>query len=119
MNHELRRQRYTQQADLLVNMNKYWTRLKPDSHGCHIWQGPKHKQNYGMIGAIRIADDKRIMTVAHRVAWRIAHQQAITRDDDVVHTCGNNLCCNPEHLKLKSTQEFIGNDQTTTTAHTV
>jgi hypothetical protein len=58
------------------------------------------------------------MTVAHRVAWRIAHQRPLTKDDDIVHTCGNNLCCNPLHLTRKNNLELTRNEHSTE-SHTV
>ena len=93
-------QKYTQFGDLWVNMTKYLANLKPDQNGCLLWQGPKHRQGYGMMGAIEADTEQRIMTVSHRVAWRIAHNKPLGRHDHVKHTCGNNLCCRAEHLTM-------------------
>lgn len=35
---------------------------------------------------------------AHRFAYQIANGIVITVKKDVVHSCGNRLCCNPKHL---------------------
>jgi hypothetical protein len=93
-------QKYTQYGDLWVNMTKYLANLKPTQQGCLEWQGPKHRQGYGMMGAIQADNEQRIMTVAHRVAWRIEHKQPLGRHDHVKHTCGNNLCCRADHLTM-------------------
>ena len=64
--------------------------------GCWNWIGGRHRQGYGMMGAFRIADQKSIMITAHRASWRIFHGP-IT-DPNIIHTCNNPACVNPEHL---------------------
>jgi hypothetical protein len=54
----------------------------PNGYGCLSWNG-KHDR-------------------AHRVAWRLAHQDELPakRNMVVMHKCDNPPCCNPAHLKL-------------------
>jgi hypothetical protein len=88
--------------DIAVNLDAYWSKVD-DSGGptaCWSWRGPKHRQNYGFIGARRYADDVRIMVVAHRVGMRIKLGRAIDSKEMVIHSCSNMECQNPDHLVL-------------------
>ena len=88
--------------DVAVNIDHYWSKI--DASGgptaCWPWRGPKHRQNYGFIGARRYADDKRVMLVAHRVGMRIKLGRAIASSEMVVHSCSSMGCQNPAHLML-------------------
>jgi hypothetical protein len=88
--------------DIAVNLDAYWSKVD-DSAGptaCWPWRGPKHRQNYGFIGARRYSDDIRIMVVAHRVGMRIKLGRAIDSKEMVIHTCSNMECQNFQHLVL-------------------
>ena len=88
--------------DVAVNTDHYWSKI--DASGgptaCWPWRGPKHRQNYGFIGARRYADDKRVMLVAHRVGMRIKLGRAIDSSEMVIHSCSSMDCQNPAHLML-------------------
>ena len=101
MNEDKKWKRYTKVGDVWVNMTKYRQLIQPAANGCLEWQGPKHRQGYGMIGVLNDLGDRK-MTVTHRVAMRIKLGRAITSNDDVKHSCGNNLCCNPAHLYIRN-----------------
>lgn len=103
--------RYTKIHDIWVNLTKYRSHLKPVASGCLEWTGAFHRQGYGMIGGIRDTDQKRFMTVAHRVAMRLKLGRALERHEDVRHTCLNNKCCNPAHLYIRVEQK--SNDENT------
>lgn len=105
MNRQLRELRYTRVSDLWVNLSKYQQRLQKTTTGCWQWTGAQHTQGYGMVSAIRVSDERRIMTVAHRVAMRLKLGRSLGREDDVQHLCGNPRCCNPDHLVLKLTMD--------------
>ena len=109
MNPDKKWKRYTRVGDIYVNMSKYRQNLIPTEKGCLEWDGAKHRQGYGMIGVLN-EDGERKMTVAHRVAMRIKLGRALTTSDDVMHGCGNNLCCNPAHLYIRNDEE--GNEIT-------
>ena len=90
---------YTDCDDLFVNLNFYYKHQTKDPNSdCILWTGGTHRQGYGMVGGIRKADNKRIMTVAHRIAARVKWKRAIATNELVIHTCSNVLCQNPDHL---------------------
>jgi len=91
---------YTQFGDLLFSEQVLLSNLKEQPNGCITWQAGKHRQGYGMMGGYRISENKRIMTVAHRVAMMFKLGRELKHDDFVIHTCHDNLCCNPRHLIL-------------------
>jgi hypothetical protein len=51
-----------------------------------------------MCGAVKLPDDRRIMTVTHRALGMRKAGRELGRYDFVVHSCSNPLCCNPDHL---------------------
>jgi hypothetical protein len=87
--------------DIEVNTDYFYRHqvVNPETD-CWEWNAGMHKQGYGMIGAWRVADDKKIMTTTHRVAARIAFDRAIDSKEFVIHTCSNMKCCNPDHLLI-------------------
>jgi len=91
---------YQDLGDIIVNMDYYHSRIKtePDANGCLNWFGASHRQGYGMFGAIRKSDNKRIMTVTHRITARIKLGRSLTHDDFIIHSCSNMRCQNPDHL---------------------
>jgi hypothetical protein len=93
--------RYTQVYDLDVNLTKYYNLQQPQPTGCIEWTGCRHRQNYGFFSVLRHEDGQRIMAVVHRIAMRLKLNRAITSEEDVAHTCGNPLCCNPDHLEIR------------------
>ena len=101
MNEEKKWQRYTRVSDIWINMTRYQERLRPMASGCVEYHGARHRQGYAMIGVLNL-EGVRKMTVAHRVAMRLKLNRALSSTEDVRHTCGNNLCCNPEHLYIRN-----------------
>ena len=93
--------------DLMVNLSDYYDKI--DSSGgpnaCWPWQGPSHRQGYGMFGARRIADDQRIMIVVHRLTARLKYQRAIASNEMVIHECGTANCQNPAHITLGNAKQ--------------
>jgi len=92
---------YVDLGDILVNERFYrehiWTN---PATGCHEWLGGRHRQGYSMISGIRKSDNKKIMTVGHRIAMRMKLGRAIGTQDFVLHRCDNAICLNPDHLIL-------------------
>jgi hypothetical protein len=87
--------------DIWVNVDTFKSKLLRDpATGCVNWTGSKHRQGYGFINIVDTKmPAKKKQTTTHRVAYRIANPgDPITPKDMIVHTCGNMLCCNPEHL---------------------
>lgn len=112
MNPEKKWRRYTKVGDVFVNLTKYRARLQPNATGCLEWQGAKHRQGYGMV-VVLDETGKNHMTVAHRIAMRLKLGREISSKEDVKHTCGNNLCCNPAHLQIRNEEK--SNDTKTIT----
>ena len=90
---------YTPVGNLLVNLNFYWRNQGPaDAHGCIPWTGGHHRQGYGMMSAFRLTDERRIMTVVHRITAMLTHNRSLTSRDYVIHTCSNPNCVTPAHI---------------------
>ena len=82
--------KYTQVGDAYVNLNYYYKNI--DEQGptdCWPWQGPKHRQGYGMMGMFD-QNQKRKMTVVHRITARLKFGDLLSKDF-VVHSCSNPL----------------------------
>lgn len=94
--------KYTDLGDILVNLDLYHSLVSttPTEQGCLNWLRGWHRQGYGMIGAIRKSDERRIMTVAHRVTARLKVGHAIDSQNTVVHLCSNPACQNPDHIEI-------------------
>ena len=95
----------TKVHDIYVNMESFESKIDKQENGCWIWKGARHNQGYGMVSVLRGKDYKRTMTVVHRVTARLKYDKPLGHGDDIIHTCGNNLCCNPDHLVLRSDYE--------------
>jgi hypothetical protein len=90
----------TQIHDIEILWDVFQAHQQRTDTGCWSWTAGQHRQGYGMMGAWRLSDGKKIMTTVHRVAARIRWNRAIASDEMVIHTCSNMNCCNPDHLML-------------------
>ena len=84
--------------DLWVRPGVYKQYIQVSPCGCHLWTGPKHRQGYGMVGAWRVSDRKKLMTTVHRIMARLKYNRALASREHVLHTCSNMACVNPDHL---------------------
>jgi hypothetical protein len=97
----LRKRPLTQVGDLLVDLDFYYASQQAQPNGCVHWTASRHVQQYGMISAIRVTDDKDIMATTHRVAMRLKLGREISTKEWVIHKPTCELCCvNPAHLIL-------------------
>ena len=87
-------------GNILINREFWKSHQETMPTGCIEWRGATHRQGYGMINAVRIADNQAIMTVTHRVAYMEATGRSLTSQDFIVNTCDNKLCVNPHHYIL-------------------
>ena len=62
-------------------------------NGCIEWTGATNRGGYGTIGV------KNKSTLAHRVAWGLAHPDEPLPPVVRHFVCDNPPCCNPEHLR--------------------
>lgn len=71
---------------------------------CWIWQGPVGDDGYGIF----CCEGQDFQ--AHRSAAIIFGNRVILPRMELYHTCGNPLCCNPQHIRIrdKVTQHTYG-----------
>lgn len=93
---------YVQIANLLVRLDKFNKDTEVQPNGCIHYTGLKHKQGYGFVNVLTYPDKKRKMMTSHRLQMTIKENRELSFDEKVIHTCGNPLCVNVDHL-------FIGN----------
>lgn len=82
--------------------DNFWPNTKlNETTGCIEWQRGKGSFGYGsLIGA----NGKSIK--AHRMAWELTKGK-IPGGMEVLHSCDNPPCCNPEHLFLGTQKENL------------
>ena len=70
---------------------------------CHIWQGAKHPQGYGMMRF-----DSKMRTV-HSVIIQLKYGRfpGKSSKEKITRTCGNNECVNPDHLIIKNMHDVM------------
>ena len=74
--------------------------------GHDIWTAHKTPKGYGRI-TVRWKGERFTMN-AHRAVWAATHGKWPNRFQDVDHTCGEESCVNPAHLKLVKATEHSG-----------
>lgn len=70
---------------------------------CWVWNLAKNNKGYGKFGTGKMSTD-----YAHRISFRLFREE-IPNGLNVLHTCDNPPCVNPNHLFL-GTQKDNGSD---------
>ena len=76
-------------------ISRFWSRVEK-TPTCWLWRGgvTNKKRPYGVFSV------RNRTTVAHRVAWWIAHGRPVPSALQACHRCDVTLCVRPEHLFL-------------------
>lgn len=69
---------------------------------CLIWQGATHRQGYGMTRA-----DVGMQTCHRLIGLDKYGNPGDSGKYKFTHTCGNLLCCNPEHIIMRTHSEIM------------
>lgn len=79
-------------------IEKIKANVRVDSNRCWLWQKSVGSHGYGNIAT----GGGRNETV-HRVSCEVFHGKSDSQD--VLHSCDNKLCCNPDHLRWGSRKQ--------------
>lgn len=76
-------------APFIRLMNGY----KENESGCWIWQGSKYNSGYGWLKVFGKS------VSAHRYSYQL-HKGDIGEGMEILHSCDNKDCINPDHLRV-------------------
>jgi len=83
-------------------LQKRWESfVKIDKTSCWLWTGSKTTQGYGQFVV------KNRPCRAHKVGWKLAGNDAVTKGFVLKNQCGNKVCVNPEHWKIMPTRSNL------------
>ena len=91
----------------MMNLELFDSYIQIAPSGCWEWQGGTTSSGYALIG-FKWTDPKRRspsgrnggMISIHRAQWMRLNGQEVPADQNVLHSCHNRICVNPDHLYL-------------------
>jgi hypothetical protein len=84
--------------ELASNLHTFWDKVqrgKPDE--CWPWTACRQPSGYGQFRLWLPCKRNGKTFFAHRLAYHLTNQD-LQDDSNVLHTCDNPPCCNPDHL---------------------
>lgn len=75
--------------------------------GCHEWQGPRTRDGYGQLGEYWLIEQYGIKLVHRLMVHLVTGHEFADRSEQVMHSCHNRSCCNPDHLSIGTAKENI------------
>jgi len=87
--------------------DRFWKKVqKAGPNDCWLWTGAVNKSGNGSFWPVASGPNQ-YCTNAHRFAYELAYP-LLPKSASVVHTCGNNLCVNPSHMRLDFRHGSLG-----------
>lgn len=87
---------------------RFWSKIQK-TKSCWNWTGAQSGGGYGVVSILFKGQPRNFY--AHRVAY-VLTAGSIPKEQYVLHTCDNKLCCNPSHLfigvAIDNTKDMIG-----------
>lgn len=88
---------------------RFWEKVAvTDPSSCWEWLGATTWWGYGHVHLYTPGPRggrKRLM-LAHRLAWQL-HEGKIPPGLQVMHSCDNRRCCNPDHMTLGTNKDNV------------
>lgn len=100
-----RREHLTNIFGDLLDLKKFEDKQIEMPNGCIEYEGINHRQGYQFVGCIR--GEKGAFITAHRLAMKLKLNRDLDRKEQVIHTCSNVRCVNPDHLYLGDTRARV------------
>ena len=94
------RQRPSLADDLGTRLAQYSDR-SGGPNACWLFTGDLKPNGYGSFMFARKRD------LAHRWAWKLAHDSIIPAGMVIRHKCDNPPCCNPKHLEIGTQEQNV------------